>query len=66
MQIFLLAIVVVIAIDGYFLRRSIVKAVEERLPGTSTRGLGFYAIMRALQLRRFRTPAPRLKPGDEY
>jgi hypothetical protein len=66
MQIFLLAIVVVIAIDGYFLRRSIVKAVEERLPGESTRGLGLYAIMRALQLRRFRTPAPRLKPGDEY
>jgi Protein of unknown function (DUF3043) len=66
MQIFLLVIVVVIAIDGYFLRRSIVKAVEERLPGESTRGLGFYAVMRALQLRRFRTPAPRLKPGDDY
>jgi hypothetical protein len=66
MQIFLLAIVVVIAIDGYFLRRSVVSVVQERLPGESTRGLGFYAIMRALQLRRFRTPAPRLKPGDEY
>jgi hypothetical protein len=66
MQIFLLAIVVIIAIDGYFLRRSIVKVVGERLPSESTRGLGLYAIMRALQLRRFRTPTPRLKPGDEY
>jgi len=24
-----------------------------------------YAVMRALQIRRFRMPAPRLKPGDE-
>jgi hypothetical protein len=66
MQIFLLVVVVIIAVDGYFLRRTILRVASERLPGESTRGLGLYAIMRALQLRRFRTPAPRLKPGDEY
>ena len=66
MQIFLLAIIAIIAVDGFLLRRSIMKVVHERLPNESTRGLAFYAIMRALQLRRFRTPAPRLKPGDEY
>jgi uncharacterized membrane protein len=66
MQIFLLAIVLIIAVDGYYLRRSILRLVNERLPGESTRGLAFYAIMRALQLRRFRTPAPRLKPGDDF
>ncbi len=66
MQIFLIAIIAVIAVDGFLLRRSIMKVVHERLPNESTRGLAFYAIMRALQLRRFRTPAPRLKPGDEY
>jgi hypothetical protein len=66
MQIFLLVIIVVIAVDGFFLQRSIKKVVAERLPGESTRGLAFYAIMRALQLRRFRSPAPQLKPGDEY
>ena len=66
MQIFLLAIVVIIAVDGYFLRRSILRLVNERLPGESTRGLAFYAIMRALQLRRFRTPSPRLQPGDDF
>ena len=64
MQIFLLVIIAVIAVDAWFLRRSISKVVHERLPKESTRGLAFYAIMRALQLRRFRTPAPRLKPGD--
>jgi hypothetical protein len=66
MQIFLLAIIAIIAVDGYLLRRSILKLAGERLPNESTRGLGFYAIMRALQLRRFRTPAARLKPGDDY
>jgi hypothetical protein len=66
MQIFLLAIIAIIAVDGYLLNRSIKRVVHERLPNESTRGLAFYAIMRALQLRRFRTPAPRLKPGDEY
>jgi predicted lysophospholipase L1 biosynthesis ABC-type transport system permease subunit len=66
MQYFLIVIIVIIAVDGLLLRRSVLKAVEQRLPGESTRGLGFYAIMRALQLRRFRTPAPRVKPGDDY
>jgi hypothetical protein len=65
MQLFLIAIIAVIAVDGFFLRRSIFKVVHERLPNESTRGLAFYAIMRALQLRRFRTPAPRVKPGDQ-
>jgi hypothetical protein len=66
MQIFLLVIIAVIAVDAYFLRRSIVNVVHERLPGESTRGLALYSIMRALQLRRFRTPSPSLKPGDDF
>jgi hypothetical protein len=66
MQIFLLVIIAVIVVDAILLRRSIFKVLHERMPKESTRGLAFYAIMRALQLRRFRTPAPRLKPGDEF
>jgi hypothetical protein len=66
MQIFLLVIIAVIAVDAYLLRRSIVNVVHERLPAESTRGLALYSIMRALQLRRFRTPTPRLKPGDDF
>jgi hypothetical protein len=53
-------------VDAILLRRSINKLVAERLPGESTRGITFYAIMRALQLRRFRNPAPRIKPGDSF
>jgi hypothetical protein len=66
MQIFLLVIIAVIAVDAWLLRRSVFKLVHERLPKEPTRGLAFYAIMRGLQLRRFRTPAPRLKPGDQF
>jgi hypothetical protein len=66
MQIFLLVIIAIIAVDAYFLRRTIVNVVHERLPGESTRGLALYSIMRALQLRRFRTPTPSLKPGDDF
>jgi DUF3043 family protein len=66
MQYFLLAIIAVIVVDALLLRRSILRVVHERLPSESTRGLAFYAIMRGLQLRRFRTPAPRVGPGDEF
>jgi hypothetical protein len=66
MQIVLLFIIVIIAVDAFLLRRSISRLAAERLPGESTRGLSVYAIMRALQLRRFRTPAPRLRPGDPF
>jgi hypothetical protein len=62
----LLAIIAVIIVDALLLRRSISKLAQERLPGESTRGITFYAIMRALQLRRFRNPAPRIKPGDPF
>jgi DUF3043 family protein len=66
LQFLLLAIIAVIIVDAILLRRSIAKLAKERLPGESTRGITFYAIMRALQLRRFRNPAPRIKPGDKF
>jgi hypothetical protein len=62
----LIGIIAVIAVDALLLRRTILKLAHERLPGESTRGITFYAIMRALQLRRFRTPKSVLRPGDEF
>ena len=46
-------------------RRSLGRLMAERLPGESTRGLTMYAVMRALQIRRFRVPTPRVRPGDK-
>jgi hypothetical protein len=61
-----LVLVVIIVIDAQVIRRSLRKLVGERLPGESTRGLTMYAVMRALQIRRFRMPAPRVRPGDKF
>jgi hypothetical protein len=59
-----LVLVVIILIDAQLIRRQLNRLVAARLPGESTRGLTFYAVMRALQIRRFRVPAPRVRPGD--
>jgi hypothetical protein len=61
-----LVLVVIILLDAQLIRRSLVKLVAQRLPGESTRGLTMYAVMRALQIRRFRMPAPRVRPGDKF
>ena len=61
-----LVLVVIILIDAQLIRRGLVKLVAQRLPGESTRGLTMYAVMRALQIRRFRMPAPRVQPGDKF
>ena len=61
-----LVLIVVVVIDGYLIRRALLKLAAERYPGESTRGMTTYAVMRALQIRRFRMPTPRLKPGDKF
>jgi hypothetical protein len=61
----ILVMVLVIVVDAQLIRRALRKLVAERLPGESTRGLTMYAVFRALQIRRFRMPAPRVKPGEK-
>ncbi len=61
-----LVLVLVIVVDGLLIRRSLHRLMAERLPGESTRGLTMYAVMRALQIRRFRVPSPRVGPGDKF
>jgi hypothetical protein len=61
----ILVLVVIIIIDAQLIRRGLSRLVAERLPGESTRGLTMYAVMRALQIRRFRIPVPRVHPGDK-
>ena len=61
-----LVLIVIIVVDAQVIRRGLRKLVGERLPGESTRGLTMYAVMRALQIRRFRMPVPRVRPGDKF
>jgi hypothetical protein len=55
----------IIITEGVLVARRVRKIAAERYPGESTRGITMYAIMRMLQIRRFRMPTPRVKPGDE-
>ncbi len=62
MYLYVLAVIV----DLFFMWRGFKKVLARRLPGTSTRGLMFYGSNRAIQIRRFRIPPPRVKRGDKY
>jgi hypothetical protein len=61
-----LSAVVVMAVEGVFIGRRVKVLAGQRLPGESTRGLGLYAGMRALQIRKLRVPKPRVNPGDSF
>jgi hypothetical protein len=61
-----LVLILLVVVDAAWLRFKLTKLVRERLPGESTRGLTLYAVFRALQIRRFRVPPPRIRPGDQY
>jgi hypothetical protein len=61
-----LVLIAVVVVDAYLLRRSLLRLAAERYPAESTRGMTTYAVMRGLQIRRFRMPAPRVKPGDKF
>jgi len=60
-----LVLIVVIIIDASLLRRGLSRLMAERLPNESMKGLTAYSVMRALQIRRFRVPTPRVRPGDK-
>ena len=58
-----LVLIVFVVVDAFFLRLGLKRLIEQRLPGQSVRGVGLYAVFRALQIRRFRVPPPRVSPG---
>jgi Protein of unknown function (DUF3043) len=60
----LIFMIVVMAVEGYYIGRRVVTLAAERYPGESTRGVKLYSAMRALQIRKLRFPKPRVKPGE--
>jgi hypothetical protein len=58
-------LLLIAVIDGLLLSRKIKKAVAEKFPGTTGKGLGMYAWLRSTQMRRMRTPRPQRKAGDK-
>lgn len=61
----MLLLMIAMMVDGFLLARKVNQAVDAKFPGhPETRGkLGLYAVSRATQLRRSRTPAPRVERG---
>ncbi len=60
----LIAMVLIMAGEGFWLGRKVANLAAERYPGQSTRGIKLYSGMRALQIRQLRFPKPRVKPGE--
>ncbi len=60
-----LILIIVIGIETSFQTRAIRRLAGERLPGKSTRGLGFYVAMRTINPRKLRNPSPRVQRGQE-
>lgn len=62
----MLAVLLTMVIEGLFLGRTVNSKVRAKFPDSreGAFALGWYAFMRAMQLRRLRVPRPRVSPKD--
>ena len=58
--------IVGVFVDGYLMWRGFKKVLAARLPKASPKGLLLYGMTRSTQIRRFRSPPPRIKRGEAY
>ncbi|TDD67477.1 DUF3043 domain-containing protein [Actinomadura rubrisoli] len=58
-------LLVVVFAEGLLLSRGIKKLAAERHPDDDVKGVGLYAAMRAMQIRRLRVPGPQVKVGQK-
>lgn len=61
----IVAILVVIITEGWWVSKKVLNLAQQRYPGESTRGVRMYTALRGTQVRRLRMPAPRVKIGDK-
>jgi hypothetical protein len=60
-----LAMILLIALDWFLLSAGLKKAVAAKFGNESTKGIGFYAVRRTMQMRRWRLPKPMVKRGEK-
>ena len=60
-----LFMILLIALDWFLLSAGLRRAVTVKFPKESTKGLGFYAVRRTMQMRRWRLPKPMVKRGEK-
>jgi hypothetical protein len=61
----ILAILLVIIVEGWYVSNKVIRLANERLPGQSTRSIRVYTALRGTQIRKMRVPGPRVSPGDK-
>ena len=59
------AFLVLMIVDSWITWRRFKRLAAERLPDRPLKGLAMYSFNRQMSLRRWRTPAPRVKRGDQ-
>lgn len=64
-NIFFLFMILLIAFDWFWLTRGLKRALAEKYPDEPTKGAGFYAVRRTMQLRRWRLPKPMVARGTK-
>ncbi|WP_235834625.1 DUF3043 domain-containing protein [Actinomadura logoneensis] len=57
-------LLLVVFVEGLLLARGVNKLAAEHFPDEDRKGLGLYAAMRAMQIRRLRVPNPQVQIGD--
>ena len=61
----ILVLALVLLVETQLIKGGLRRLLNERLPGEPMKGLTLYAILRSLQIRKLRIPAPRVRPGAE-
>ncbi|GGS99826.1 hypothetical protein GCM10010156_67360 [Planobispora rosea] len=54
-----------VVLTSIWVARKVKKLAAEKFPGENLKGVGFYAAMRALQIRKLRFPPPQFLPGGK-
>ncbi|GII76031.1 hypothetical protein Sru01_10130 [Sphaerisporangium rufum] len=57
--------IVLVVGSSVWVAQRVKKEAARRLPGESLKGVGFYAAMRSMQIRRLRFPPPTVLPGGD-
>ena len=64
-NILFLLMIVAIAGDWFLLTGGLKRAVARKFPNESYKGIGFYAVRRTMQMRRWRLPKPMVARGEK-
>ncbi|TCO52093.1 DUF3043 family protein [Kribbella antiqua] len=60
-----LVMILAIAADWFLLTWGLKRAAARKFPNDPLKGLGFYAVRRTMQMRRWRMPKPMVKRGEK-